>query len=228
MKNAIKLFVVVVLILGGLIAYIYFQYDSFSQGSPFHKLGKSLHPAEVVPVARKPLDYHTLEQRGGLTPTEISEVGEQSDTYAYLRAWEPILMERGVKMAEPFVVHGKQYYMGYIYTTRVPKTQALEFSLAGEWDELHFGFGFADDHPSALDDDKEIRLEVLVDGEVAYPAHSEEPHVFTPNSKPLFTKVSVSGAQRVALRCYREGTLNKLSPVLIDPFVTKSGNPESP
>jgi hypothetical protein len=181
-----------------------------------------LHPVEAKPPPRKPLDYHTLAQRGGLTPAEISAVGEESDSYAYLRAWEPILMERGVEVADTFMVRGKEYHRGFIFTTRVPKTQALEFSLAGEWDELHFGFGFADDHPSALDDDKAIRLEVLVDGEVAYPAHSEEPHVFTPNSKPLFTKVNVTDAQRVAFRCYREGTLNKLSPVLIDPFVIRS------
>lgn len=171
---------------------------------------------ETVAIIRTPESYHMLEGVGGVPMGDATEAGLATGDYAYLRALEPIQIGKGISMPERVKLGGKSYELAYKFNSTSPRDQVLEFNLLGGWDELHFGFGFEDDEGSDPHDTWAIEFIVQVDGEAVAGAKR-----LTPVGKPYFTKVNVSGANRVTFVSRRIGSANPFAPVLVDPFVLK-------
>jgi len=165
---------------------------------------------------RTPESYHMLEGVGGVPISEAKQAGLTTAEYAYLRAMEPIQIAKGIEMPERVRLGGKSYDLAYKFNTTPPKDQVLEFNLLGNWDEVHFGFGFEDDEGSDPDKLWGIELIVQVDGEAR--AGIER---LSPVDKPYFTKIDVAGANRITFVSRRIGSGNLFAPVLVDPFVLK-------
>lgn len=165
------------------------------------------------------MDYHVLEDQGGIPLAEAQRAGLVTAQYAYLRGLTPVQLSDGVGQAGGAQVRGKRYDLCYRFETRLPEEQYLEFNLEGNWNSLDFGFGFTDTEPSDPSGKLAIVLEIKLDGAVAYASA-----LLKPTDKPVFTTLPVAGVNRVLFTCRRVGYRNMFAPVLLDPFVTAAAS----
>lgn len=171
---------------------------------------------------KAPVNYHILEDQGGVPLSEAMRSNLKGSGYAYLRSLVPAQMSDGVDMNNSATVRTHRYEIGYKFETRDVEKQYLEFSLQDAWDELHFGFGFDDNSPSDPEGKLKIELTVLVDGNPAYVSSQ-----ISPNDEPVFTSVNVRGARRVIFEVRRIGYNNLFTPLLLDPFLLKLDTPQA-
>jgi hypothetical protein len=211
---------IVTVILAAVVAYVLWdQAASLPKGSLARKLGEEMRAKPPEPVLRKPLDYHILQDQGGIPLAEAQRAGLVTSAYAYLRGLTPVQQSDGVGPLEAATVRGKRYELGYGFESRPPEKQYLEFNIGGKWHELDFGFGFDDAQPSDPTGKLAIELTVELDGRVAYTS----PPLDT-NKEPVFTSLDVSGVRRVIFCVRRIGYNNLLAPVLLDPFLKAGGS----
>jgi hypothetical protein len=207
--------VLILVLLGVAVGYyLWSNAERFSQGSVLHKAGKLVRPDTPPPPARIPEDYVILEGQGGVPRAEAERAGLATERYAYLSTFTPTQISAGIVPESGVVMRGQNYDFCYRFNPMHEEMQYLEFNLNGKWDELHFGFGFDDKHPSDPEKKWSLELTVQCDGQPGLP-----PHVITPVDKPVFAMVDVRGVQRVTLVCRRIGQVNPFTPVLVDPFV---------
>lgn len=223
--RAIKRFLITVLIVlviaGGVGAYLYFQHGGFSLDKMPEPVRRVLEHKEALPPARTPQTYHILEDQGGVPREEAERAGLSGDGYAYFSALTPIQCAKAVEQCQGVVVRGKTYDMCWRFNTEPGETQVLEFNTGGNYDELHFGCGFEDTHPSDPTGNLAVELSVLADGQEVF-----SPRQLTPDDTPLFGMAEITGAQRVTVILRRIGRRNTLAPVLLDPFMrTKLDQP---
>jgi hypothetical protein len=216
----------VVLIFVGAVGYAGLIYlrenaDKFKPGSIPDKLGREMRPPEPpAPVARGPLDYHTLQAQGGEPKAQAVQAGLANERWAYLAALTPVQKSEGIDLAEGQAVRTLNYDFAYRFGPKNLPEQYLEFGLGAKWDELHFGLGFADTEPSDPTNSHSIELTVLVDGKPAF-----GPQRVSPVDKPVFTRLDVKNANRVVFSIKRIGQSNTFSPLLLDPFVRLADPP---
>lgn len=223
--RAFASFLVMLAIVGALgyygLTYVRDNAEKFKEGSLPARVGKDLRPTDPEKLPRAlpdaPRDYHLLEGLGGIPRATVEQMGLSTAKWAFLRALTPIQRSEGVEDFDRVSLRGKQYELGMRFTPTEAQNQYLEYSLGGKWDELHFGFGFADDEPSAPDSSNAIELQVLVDGRIAF-----GPQRLTPTDKPVFNRVRLTGANRVLVMSRRIGFGNNFSPVLLDPCLRLS------
>jgi hypothetical protein len=173
-----------------------------------------INPPALPPPARGPLDYHVLQDQGGIPKAEAARAGLAGAGYAYLCSLTPIQISEGVSNADGISVRGKHYDMCYRFETRPPAEQYLEYNLGAKWDTLDFGFGFTDTEPSDPSGKWAIVLEIQLDGKPAYTSAE-----LRPTDKPLFTSLPVTGANRMLIVVRRVGMHNLFGPILLDPFL---------
>ena len=214
MRRFITLLLLVVLILGAVAAYYYYTQSAASKLIP--PISDLVQPEPPQPPARTPQDYHILEDQGGIPKAEANRAGLTSADYAYLSAMVPTHISDGIEKVTEISVRGLNYDFCYRFNSTPPEMQSLEFNLNAQWEELHFGFGFDDAHPSDPEHRWGIELVVQVDGNDVY-----GPIEVTPVTDPLFAKVNVIGVHRVTFVSRRIGFKNPFAPVLLDPFVRK-------
>jgi hypothetical protein len=208
---------VVVVVLGlGLAWYVQHNKSAYAKGSILRKTGELLTPAQPEPLLRTPQDYHLLQDQGGVPREEAEKSGLSTDSYAYLATMEPIQISKGVEQVGGISLNDKHYDFCYKFNSTPPEEQYLEFNLLGKWDELHFGFGYDDSHPSDPDNKWSIEFRAEADGKAVF-----GPVDLTPVDKPVFNKLEVSGVNRVTFVIRRIGFENPFTPVLVDPFVIK-------
>jgi len=208
---------VIVVVLGLVLAwYVQRNKTSYEEGSLLRETGEILTPAEPEPLLRTPQDYHILQDQGGVPRAEAEKAGLVTDSYAYLAATAPIQISSGVEQVGELSLNDKPYDFCFKFNTTPPEEQYLEFNLLGKWDELHFGFGYDDAHPSDPDNKWSIEFRIETDGKVTF-----GPVLLTPVDRPVFNKVDVSGVNRVTFVIKRVGFQNPFAPVLVDPFVVK-------
>lgn len=209
---------VVVVVLGlGLAWYIQHNKTSYKEGSVLRETGDLLTPAKPETLLRTPQDYHVLQDQGGVPRAEAEKSGLVTASYAYLAATEPIQISKGVEQVGGVSLGDKSYDFCFKFNSTPPEEQYLEFNLVGKWDQLHFGFGFDDSHPSDPDKKWSIEFRVETDGKVAF-----GPLTLTPVDRPVFNEVDVTGVNRVTFVIKRVGFDNPFTPVLVDPFVLKT------
>lgn len=212
------LITLIIVVLAGLGMAWYLQRNAanYEGDSLLGKTSDYLTPDNPEPVLRTPVSYHLLEDQGGIPRAEAEASGLVTDQYAYLAATEPIQISDGVEPASALTVGGKPYDFCFKFNTTPPEQQYLEFNLLGQWDELHFGFGFDDKHPSDPKEQWAIEFRVETDGAVAF-----GPIELTPVDRPEFAKVETTGVNRVTFVTKRIGYRNPFAPVVVDPFVIK-------
>ncbi len=217
MRGFLVTLIIVLLVMGGAAWWLWQNSEKLPEGSLPQQVGHKLHtePAEVP--ARTPSDYHILEANGSIPLAEAERAGLSGSDYAYLRGIQPIMMSEGIGIADGFTVRGKHYDLCYVFETTPPGEQYLEYNIAAKWDELHFGFGFDDGHPSDPEDQWAIELEIKADGEIIY-----GPKTVKPTSEPLFTSIDITGVNRLTFTSRRIGQRNLFSPVLMTPFLKKT------
>jgi hypothetical protein len=217
MRSCVLTVLLLTLATAGLGVYLWFASKTAPENTVAGRMGKVMRPAPPVPPARTPLDYLILGDQGGVPKEEALRAGLTGADYAYLSAFKPTQLSEGIEPKEGVMLRGKRYDFCFQYNTRPPEMQFLEYNLNGEWDDLHFGFGFDDTQPSDPEKKWSIEFSIQCDGTVAY-----GPQVLTPVDKPLFARVPVKGVNRVSFICRRIGYSNPFAPVLVDPFVKKS------
>ncbi|MCH7472921.1 NPCBM/NEW2 domain-containing protein [bacterium] len=209
---------VCILITGAAAYYLYQNAGSLQEGTLAKRVAVLLKPEPPEIPPRAPVDYHILQDQGGVPEEEALRAGLATDEYAYLRTMQPIQISKGVAEVKRATVRGLSYGFCYRFETTPPQEQHLEMNLGGRWGELHFGFGFDDQDPYDPERDTSIQFEILADGEQVFFHES-----LTPNDKPIFASIPVAGVNRVLFTSRRIGYNNAYSPVLIDPFV-KAGD----
>jgi len=212
MRRFIVVLIVVILILGAVAAYYFYSQGLADDLIP--PIGELVQPEPPPPPARTPQDYHILEDQGGIPKAEANRAGLIGDDYAYLSAMVPTNISDGIEKLAEITIRGLPYDFCYRFKSTPPEMQSLEFNLNAQWEELHFGFGFDDAHPSDPEHRWSIELTVQADGTDVY-----GPVEITPVTDPLFTKVNVTGVHRVTFVSRRIGFKNPFAPVLLDPFV---------
>jgi len=217
MRGFLITLIIVILVAGGGAWWLWQNSEKLPEGSLPRQVGQKLHtePAEVP--ARTPSDYHVLEANGSIPLAEAERAGLNGADYAYLRGIQPIMMSEGIGAADGFTVRGKHYDLCYVFATTPPGEQYLEYNIAGQWDELHFGFGFDDSHPSDPEGEWAIDLEIKADGEIVY-----GPETVEPTTDPIFTSIDVTGVNRLTFTSRRVGKRNTFAPVLVTPFLKKA------
>lgn len=221
MRAFIVTFLIVLIIAGGVAWWLYTSAEGLPEGSIVQQAGQALHADAPEPAARKPLDYHILEDQGGIPIEEARRAGLSGDDYVYLYGLEPIQISEGVEQLSGIRVRGRSYDLCYRFSSTPPQEQYIEYNLNDAWDELHFGAGFADDHPSDPQDRLAIEIEIKGDAEVLF-----GPEQVKPTSEPLFTSIDLQGVNRLTIISRRVGYQNTFAPVLLDPFLKKTA--ESP
>ncbi len=221
MRVFIVTFLIVLIIAGGAAWWLYSSAERLPEGSVIQQAGQALHADTPQPAARQPLDYHILEDQGGIPLEEARRAGLIADDYAYLYGLEPIQISDGIEQLSGIQVRGRSYDLCYRFNTTPPEEQYLEYNLNSAWDELHLGIGFDDAHPSDPQDRLAIEVEIKGDGEALF-----GPQVFKPTSKPVFTRVDLRGVNRLTIISRRVGHRNTFAPVLVDPFLKKT--PQQP
>lgn len=219
--RAFASFLVVLVVVGAIgyagLLYLRDNADKFRSGSLPSKLGHELQPsAPAVPAPRGPLDYHVLQDQGGEPLEKAQAAGLQTSEWAYLSALEPIQQSAGIEASQAVQVRGLRYDLCHTFTPEPGSDQYLEFSLGTAWDELHFGFGFSDTEPSDPTHSLAIELVIQVDGKDSF-----GPQRITPNDKPIFAALPVTGANRILLHCRRIGSGNQFKPILLDAFLKR-------
>jgi hypothetical protein len=225
MRSCVITVLVLTLLTAAVGAYLWFASQAAPEDTMIGRMGKVMRPEPPEPAPRTPSDYLILEDHGGIPKAEALKAGLRGEAYAYLAAGEPIEMSPGIQPVESIKLRGRQYDFCYQYNTTPPEMQFIEFNLNGEWDELHFGFGFDDTHASDPEKRWAIEFSIQCDGETAF-----GPQQLMPVDKPVFAKVAVAGVQRVSFITRRIGRSNPFAPVLVDPFVikTQKESPASP
>lgn len=215
----------VVLILVGAIGYAGLIYlrdnaDKFQQDSLPARIGQDMRPSSAPPPppASGPRDYHLLEAQGGIPLAEAEQAGLVTDKWAYLSALAPVQQSEGVQPAAA-AVRSLNYDHSWRFASTPPQYQYLEYTLGGKWDELHFGFGFADSEPSDPSNVLAIEFSILLDGKAAF-----GPRRLTPVDRPAFGMLDLRGVNRLVFSSKRIGTGNYFAPLLLDPFV-KAADP---
>lgn len=222
MRAFIITFLIAVVVAGGAAYLLWLNADKLPEGSVLQQAGQSMHPDDTPPPARTPADYHVLEAQGGIPLAEAQRAGLAGESYAYLRSFRPIQISEGVEPLNGAKVRDKRFDLGYQFLTQPPEEQYLEFNIGGNWDELHFGLGFDDSHPSDPEDKWAINFEIQGDGEILL-----EPTRLKPTSKPLFARIELSGVNRLTFVSRRVGYRNPFTPLLLDPFLKKSAQEPS-
>jgi hypothetical protein len=222
MRAFLITFVIAILLLGAGAYYFWKNPDKLPEGSMAQKAGEALQEKEPEVPARKPQNYHLLEAQGGIPKDEAERAGLATAEYAYLRTFEPLQVTEGITETEAIVVRGLNYDFAYSFESTPPGEQYLEFNLNRNWSELHFGFGFDDNHPSDPEAKWAIELTIQADGKQIY-----GPQRITPVDKPIFSRIDVAGVTRVTFVSKRIGTRNPFKPSLLDPFVLASAAGES-
>jgi len=169
---------------------------------------------DVTPPARGPQDYHMLQDQGGIPRAEAERAGLVSADYAYLCAYPPLRIDPGIEQISSAKCNSKLYDFSYRFNSTHPEDQVLEFNIHGEWDELTFGFGFADDEPSDPTGMLGIELIVQGDGKEIF-----GPELISPVTDPIFTELEVKGVRHLTFISKRVGYENGFAPLLLDPFV---------
>lgn len=217
-----KFIITLLLVVGlALLVFLYLRAnaDKLPPDTLAGRAGQALTPAAPEAAPRMPENYHLLEGSGGIPRTEAEAAGLVGDAYAWLDGLGPINLSRGVEASGGHSVAGNAYDLCYIYNSRQPAEQYAEFNLNGEWDELHFGFGFDDGHPSDPTGKWAIEVSIQGDGRVIY-----GPYEIRPTTRPLFAMADVAGVNRVTFICRRIGHKNTFAPLVIDPFVIRSAD----
>jgi hypothetical protein len=178
---------------------------------------------DTTPPARRPQDYHLLEDQGGIPKAEAERAGLVSSEYAYLAAHPTLLMDEGIEQISEVRCNSRLYDFAYRFNSTRPEQQVLEFNLHGEWDELHFGFGFSDEEPSDPSGKMAIELSILGDGKLIY-----GPEQISPVTDPIFAKAKVWGVKHLTFISRRVGMNNPFAPILLDPFVVSIEPPADP
>lgn len=217
MRGFLITLIIVILVAGGAAWWLWQNSDKLPEGSLPQRVSEKLHtePAEIP--ARTPSDYHILETNGSIPLAEAERAGLSGLDYSYLRGIQPIIMSEGVGKADGFTVRGKHYDLCFSFETTPPGEQYLEYNIAGKWDELHFGFGFDDGHPSDPEGEWAIDLEIKADGEIVF-----GPETVKPTTDPIFTSIDVTGVNRLTFTSRRIGRNNPFAPVLVTPFLKKA------
>jgi hypothetical protein len=215
---------IIVLLLVGGAATLWQLLGRPKPGAPMvESVEQYVNPPALPPPARAPLDYHVLQDQGGIPKAEATRAGLAGAGYAYLCSMTPVQTSDGVAAAEGITVRGKRYDQCYRFETRPPAEQYLEYSLAAKWDTLDFGFGFTDTEPSDPSGKLAIVLEIQLDGKPVYTSPE-----LRPTDKPLFTSLPVTGVNRLLIVVRRVGMHNLFGPVLLDPFLkTAAPSPAS-
>jgi hypothetical protein len=223
MRGCLVTLILVLLIgVGGLLYWLYLNQGSGGQETLPERASQLIQAPPIEPPARTPESYHILEAQGGIPRAEAERAGLIGETYAYLLGLEPIQLSDGVSPRQQIVVRGKQFDMCYVFETRPPQEQYLEFNLGGQWERLDFGFGFDDGHPSDPEERWAIELEIKGDGKVLL-----GPRDFKPVDEPLFTTVPLEGVNRLVFVCRRIGYNNPFTPALLDPFASRSAGEQA-
>lgn len=178
---------------------------------------------DTSPPARTPQDYHLLQDQGGVPKTEAELAGLVSADYAYLAVHPTLVMDDGIEQISSARCNSKLYDFSYRFNSTQPEEQVLEFNLHGEWDELHFGFGFSDEEPSDPSGNLAIELRIQGDGRDIF-----GPEQITPVTEPIFTKADVRGVKHLTFISRRIGKNNPFAPLLLDPFVVSIEPPAEP
>jgi len=211
-----KFLITLLLVAGiGLFVFMYLRANPsvIPEGNPLDTVVQDDGPA---PVLRTPQDYHIMEQDGGIPLAEAQQAGLTGPDYAYLQGLGAINLSDGVNALEGATVRGKSFDLGYVYNSRFGSEQYAEFNINGEWDELHFGFGFDDAHPSDPQGNHAIEVEIQADGKVVF-----GPEVIKPTDPPVFGSADMKGIHRVTFVSRRIGKTNMFTPLILDPFVRK-------
>jgi len=216
-------FVIVILLAGGVVYWLWSNADRLPEGTVLQQAGQALQTEEPEPPLKTPLDYHQLELVGGIPLAEAQRAGLRGADYAYLRSFTPIQFSDGVEPVEGSVVRGKHYDLGYQFLTDPPEEQYLEFNIGGDWDLLHFGIGFDDSHPSDPEDKWAIEIEIKGDGEIIF-----GPYTIKPTEPPYFMQADVTGISRVVFVSRRIGRRNTFTPLILDPFLRKEPKEVAP
>lgn len=215
-----RIFIVTALLVVGLglfaVLYLRANLDKLPQDSLAGRASQALQNELPEPAPRIPLDYHILEDQGGVPQAEAEQAGLISDDYAYLSAIGPINLSQGVEPVSGITVRGRAYDFCYSFASLPMPEQYAEFNINGDWDELHFGFGFDDSHPSDPKDQWAIELEIQGDGKAIF-----GPQIVKPTGEVIFNMADVKGVRRLNFVSRRIGSKNTFAPVLIDPFVIK-------
>jgi hypothetical protein len=216
MRAFLVTFVIVILVLAGTAYWLWRNADRLPEGSLIRTVAQLLRGQPADEPSPTPEDYHLLQSLGGVPFGEAARAGLRGEDYAYLRSFEPIQASDGVQTRNGVTVRGKPYDLCFEFETRHPREQHLEFNIGGAWDELHFGCGFDDGHPSDPEGQWSIELEIKADGELIL-----GPTELTPNVEPFFGSVRVKGVNRVTFTSRRNGYQNPFCPLLIDPFLKR-------
>ena len=222
MRAFIVTFLIVLIIAGGAAWWLYTSAERLPEGSIVQQAGQALHADDPLPAAREPLDYHILEDQGGVPLEEARRAGLTTDSYAYLFGLDPIQISDGVEQLSGLRVRGRSYDLCYRFNTTTPQEQYLEYNLNGAWGELHFGVGFDDAHPSDPQDRWAIEFEIKGDADVLF-----GPEQVKPTGEPVFTSISLQGVNRLTIISRRVGHQNTFAPVLLDPFLKKTSQQPS-
>lgn len=217
MRSCVLTVLILTLLTAVLGAYLYLASKTAPENTFIGRVGKVLHPEPPPPPARTPESYLILEDQGGVPRSEAEQAGMVTESYAYLSELKPTNCSEGIEPASAVALGGKSYDMCFKFNTTPPEMQYLEFNLNKQWDELHFGFGFDDAHPSDPDKKWAMEYSIQADGQEVL-----GPLMLTPVDKPLFAKVGVSGISRISFVCRRVGYSNPFAPILVDPFVLRN------
>lgn len=143
------------------------------------------------------------------TPPPAAPALTRGTASGYLRASEPI-QSKQLAAAPPVVCRGVTYEKAYLVEDGYGAL--IEFNIQGDKQQLDYGFGYADDHPTDPNEKHKAILQVIADGQVI-----DGPLELRPSEPPIFRSVAVGGVFKLMFKI--EGNDYKLRPLLIDPSV---------